>query len=234
MRGGRCQLGLGRETDFDLFGRRSVQNGVLGGGDDGDGFIDEGLADTEVLECGDEIFRDGVEVLFFDVEIFVGGAHVFTTPRNRATESGGQEGFLFAVLAGHVDFFEEVFHAFVGQDLDVEGIHRGIECGVTTEAVIEALLAILFELSEACLGRKGPLAAFVVEGDRRIDRFASDGAEGVGLGLGGDSAVGGGISSARRVDQEGNDSCECDDGRGGWEDELHVGWMLAVGLVAPN
>lgn len=62
-----------------LFG--PAQDVILGRGDDGDDLIDEILVDLQVLQRGDEILGNGIEVRLREAHAFVRLAHVLAGPR---------------------------------------------------------------------------------------------------------------------------------------------------------
>ena len=58
-------------------------------------------------------------------EMGVAAAHILAGVNDRSSEDHGEEGFLFGDLSVHVDSFEKVRDARVGEDFAVEDRRRG-------------------------------------------------------------------------------------------------------------
>jgi len=75
----------------------------------------------------------------------MGAAHILALPGDWTAERGGEEGFLSPVLGRHVDIFEEMIDALIGQDLDVELIHGRFDGCFAAQSVIKTFLAVGLE-----------------------------------------------------------------------------------------
>lgn len=106
----------------------------VGAGCFGEGgyFADEGGGDAEFGEAGSEMFDDGIEVRVVEAagdEVGVATAHILAGVSDRPSENHGEEGLLFGDLSVHVDSFEKVRDARVGEDFAVEEIDGGFDGG---------------------------------------------------------------------------------------------------------
>ncbi len=69
-------------------------------------------------------------------------AHVFARVVVRATKSEGEEALLLGRLLLHVHAFEKTIDAFVGQNLAIENVHRGIHRCFAADTLVQTLTHI--------------------------------------------------------------------------------------------
>jgi hypothetical protein len=121
----------------------TVQNVVPGAFRDGRNLGDEGRGDAEFGEALAEEFDDGIEVGVVQTagdEGLVAAAHVGAAVVVGAAERHGEEGLLFTDLAVHIDAVKEVADAVVRQNLAIEKVDGGVDCGLTAKLLIEIVL----------------------------------------------------------------------------------------------
>ena len=123
-------LALPVERGHGLFPEDVGAGGFSEGGD----FTDERGGDAEFGEARAEVFDDRIEVRVVKAagdQMGVTTAQVLAGVSDRPSEDHGEESLLFGDLSVHVDSFEKVRDARVGEDFAVEEIDGGFDGGGT-------------------------------------------------------------------------------------------------------
>ena len=104
----------------------------------------------------------------------MGAAHVLALPGNRTAERGGEEGLLLPVLGRHIDIFEEMIDALIGQDLNVELIHGRFDGRFAAQSVIKTFFSVGLEFGARGLIDEGVGDIFLDERDGGFLSAASE------------------------------------------------------------
>ena len=113
----------------------SFSEHVLSGGfNNGCGFSDELISNTELLEGSTEVLHDSIEMDVLEIHSLVSISHVLALVSVGTTKKHSEEIALLADLMWHVGVLEEVLDSRVSEDLLVEDRDGSIDSSLASES----------------------------------------------------------------------------------------------------